>query len=190
MVISKVLTKSGTFAFFIKGRRADAPVDKATKIGIRTESDPSKDLQTKPSKSAAVPAHPPIANEMQSDERVNKYVVLLVEDNLVNQKVLGKQLRKAGCTVHVANHGQEALDFLHLTKLWKDIDRGEDLDIILMDLEMPVMDGLTCTRKIRELQRQGSIRQHLPVIAVTANARTEQINIAMAAGVVGIYISF
>jgi len=47
---------------------------------------------------------------------------------------------------------------------------------------MPVMDGLTCVRKIREHEATGHILSHVPVIAITANARSEQINIAMAAG--------
>ncbi|KAK5161520.1 hypothetical protein LTR04_004284 [Oleoguttula sp. CCFEE 6159] len=51
-----------------------------------------------------------------------------------------------------------------------------------MDQEMPVMDGLTCTRKIRELESEGKLVRHVPIIAVTANARSEQIQTAMAAG--------
>ena len=47
---------------------------------------------------------------------------------------------------------------------------------------MPVMDGLTCVRRIREYEQEGKIVGHVPVIAITANARSEQINIAMDAG--------
>ena len=53
-----------------------------------------------------------------------------------------------------------------------------------MDLEMPVMDGLTCARRIRELQAQGTLVEHVPIIAVTANARKEQIETSIAAGMV------
>jgi CheY-like chemotaxis protein len=56
------------------------------------------------------------------------------------------------------------------------------LSIVLLDLEMPTMDGLTCIRHIREKQLRGEILGHVPVIAVTANARSEQINSAIAAG--------
>lgn len=100
------------------------------------------------------------------------------------EKVLSKQLQKAGCTVYVANHGQEALDFLQHSQLWKDNSGGEPVDVVLLDLEMPVMDGLTCARRIRELQDQGTLIRHVPLIAVTANARQEQIQTAMAAGMV------
>jgi CheY-like chemotaxis protein len=51
-----------------------------------------------------------------------------------------------------------------------------------MDKEMPVMDGLQCTSKIRELEQQGKFRRHVPIIAVTANARSEQIATLLAAG--------
>lgn len=100
------------------------------------------------------------------------------------EKVLRKQLQKAGCVVHVANHGQEALDFLQRSNLWRNNPSGEAVDVVLMDLEMPVMDGLTCTRRIRELQGQGNLIRHVPLIAVTANARKEQIETSMAAGMV------
>lgn len=100
------------------------------------------------------------------------------------EKVLGKQLQKAGCTVHVANHGQEALDFLQRSHVWRDNPDGAAVDVVLMDLEMPVMDGLTCARRIRELQGQGTLIRHVSLIAVTANARKEQIETALAAGMV------
>ena len=100
------------------------------------------------------------------------------------EKVLSKQLQKSGCTVHVANHGQEALEFLQRSNLWRDNPGGEAVDIVLMDLEMPVMDGLTCTRRIRELQGQGTLIRHVPLIAVTANARKEQVETSLAAGMV------
>ena len=99
--------------------------------------------------------------------------------------VLQKQLRNSGCTVYVANHGGECIDRLKESRFWVDHeDHGLQLNVILMDLEMPVMDGLTCARKIRELQRKGDIVRHVPIIAVTANARLEQINDAVDAGMV------
>jgi CheY-like chemotaxis protein len=73
--------------------------------------------------------------------------ILVVEDNLVNQKVLMKQLQKVGCTVSVADNGKEALAYLEHTGFRK--KEGRKLSVILMDLEMPVMDGLTCVRLIR-----------------------------------------
>jgi len=116
--------------------------------------------------------------------------ILLVEDNLINQKVLRKQLSGIGCTVHVANHGLEALSFLETTSRWitsvntKSSDLAS-LSFILMDLEMPIMDGVTCTQRIRELELSGQMVGHVPIIAVTANARAEQMDVALGAGMVG-----
>jgi PAS domain S-box-containing protein len=105
--------------------------------------------------------------------------VLIVEDNLINQKVMSQQLRRAGCTVHVANHGLECLTFLERSTF---CEADTPLSLVLLDLEMPTMDGLTCIRHIRERQTNGRIKRHVPVIAVTANARSEQITSAIEAG--------
>jgi len=140
--------------------------------------------------SSSIPASQPSASSSAESTPTN-YHILLVEDNLINQKVLSKQLRGIGCTVHVANHGGEALDFLTKTTRWMepfgDTQRVE-LALILMDLEMPVMDGLTCTRGIRDREREGKLRGHVPIIAVTANTRMEQMNFALEAGMVGLHL--
>ncbi|EFX05752.1 ethylene receptor [Grosmannia clavigera kw1407] len=160
--------------------------------------------------------------------------VLIVEDNIVNQRVLQRQLDKCGNRTHVANHGGEALEALRRSRFWRDgpaadeqhdivmdavvgqfaaLDASKDKDknasslggdgggdngndsndsrpatsinisIVLMDLEMPVMDGLTCARAIRDLERSGTLVRHVPIIAVTAYARPEQIENAKAAGI-------
>jgi CheY-like chemotaxis protein len=115
----------------------------------------------------------------------SKLKVLIVEDNLVNQRVLQKQLRNLGFNVEVANHGGEALEVLKNSRLWAGREEdGKELAVILMDLEMPVMDGLTCARTIRVLEGEGTIIKHVPIIAVTANARLEQIESAISAGMV------
>ncbi|KAG5994484.1 hypothetical protein E4U43_003229 [Claviceps pusilla] len=110
--------------------------------------------------------------------------VLIVEDNIVNQKVLQRQLQQCGNNTFVANHGFEALQTLQKSRFWTGQEQsGSDISVILMDLEMPVMDGITCARKIRELEREGTILAHIPIIAVTAYARPEQIESAKAAGI-------
>jgi CheY-like chemotaxis protein len=113
--------------------------------------------------------------------------ILVVEDNLVNQRILAQQLRKLGCTVLVANHGQEALDLIEQSKYYRGLQQtGTDLSVVLMDLEMPVMDGLTAVKRIREMEADGELVNHLPVIAVTANARGEQIALAKDSGMVSV----
>ncbi|KAI1643587.1 uncharacterized protein F4817DRAFT_349090 [Daldinia loculata] len=106
--------------------------------------------------------------------------ILLVEDNLINQQITRRDLQNSGCSVEVANHGVEALEKLQHTNR---ADGQFPLSLILMDIEMPVQDGLTCTRKIRELEKTGYFKgPRIPIIAVSANARMEQILEAKAAG--------
>ena len=97
---------------------------------------------------------------------------------------MSQQLRRLGCIVHVASHGLEALGFLETTSFHRSTP-GEPtpLSAVLMDIEMPQMDGLTCTREIRKLEKTGVFTRPIPIIAITANARNEQIDSAMAAGV-------
>ena len=107
--------------------------------------------------------------------------LLVVEDNLVNQKVMSKQLARAGYIVAVANHGYEALEHVRKSR-FADATNGLPLHIVLCDVEMPVLDGLGFVRLIREMEAKGSLSEHLPVIAVTANARAEQQAAALEAG--------
>lgn len=93
--------------------------------------------------------------------------VLVVEDNLINQQVFAKQLRQKGCIVHIANHGADALLALKKSTFAKDSGpHATPLSLVLLDLEMPVMDGLTCIKKIREWQKSGVLTRPVPVIAV------------------------
>lgn len=87
----------------------------------------------------------------------------------------------------VANHGGEALEALKLSTFWASpssasTSPSSDISVVLMDKEMPVMDGLQCTSQIRELEQHGKLKSHVPIIAVTANARSEQIATLLAAG--------
>ncbi|MEG3639182.1 response regulator [Magnetococcus sp. PR-3] len=89
-------------------------------------------------------------------EKLRGAQVLLVEDNEINQELAVELLQRADIQVTVANHGQEALDLLE----------EHTFDGVLMDCQMPVMDGYTATRRIRQHKAYKS----LPVIAMTANA--------------------
>ncbi|PPJ49946.1 hypothetical protein CBER1_04687 [Cercospora berteroae] len=181
-----------TFAFYVAARRSSPPQDNIDgAVGIKRTPSQAHNPRSKSVPSAVLPQGAPVhvaegKGEFQADD-IKPVVkkVLIVEDNLVNQRVLQKQLKNIGTEVHVANHGGEALDKLMQSTYWRDGQNKKDrieLGVVLMDQEMPVMDGLTCTRKIRELEAQGKLTGHVPIIAVTANARSEQIQTALNAG--------
>lgn len=156
--VSSVLGEGSTFGFYVKARRVEKPSEV---LDERQSAD-------------------------QTARKLKQLHVLLVEDNIINQQVLSKQLKKAGCHVDVANHGLEARNILE----------KQLFDIVLMDLEMPILDGLGAMRRIRQKEESGdgllgqalssksSPTARLPIIAVTANVRKEQIDDAIAAGAV------
>ena len=94
--------------------------------------------------------------------------ILLVDDNAINREIASTILRRAGIEVVAAEDGHEALDKIH----------AQDFDGVLMDCQMPVMDGYATTRALRTLPRW----QALPVIAMTANALVGDRDKALAAG--------
>jgi signal transduction histidine kinase/CheY-like chemotaxis protein len=98
--------------------------------------------------------------------------VLCAEDNPINQLVLRALLEEIGCAATMADNGQAALD------LW----RASSWDIVLMDMRMPVMDGLTATRTMRA-EEAASGRPRTPVISVTADTLAEQVAEQRAAGI-------
>ncbi|MFA6223303.1 MAG: response regulator [Desulfomonilaceae bacterium] len=84
--------------------------------------------------------------------------ILVAEDNLINQKLATYMLKGLGHNVSIATNGQEALDSI----------RKARFDVILMDVQMPVMDGLEATKRIREQEK--SLNRHTPIVALTAHA--------------------
>ncbi|MWV13686.1 response regulator [Pseudomonas sp. R-28-1W-6] len=101
-------------------------------------------------------------------DKLRQAHVLLVEDNPVNQLVAKGMLAKLGCEVAVAAHGGEALSYLE----------KHPVDLVLMDCNMPVMDGYEATRRIRQSGRW----PNLPIIALTANALPDERERCQAAG--------
>ena len=94
--------------------------------------------------------------------------VLLVEDNLVNQLVAKELLKSMKAKVTIAENGQQAIHLL----------AEQQFDVVLMDIQMPVMDGLTAAMEIRKQPKY----QQLPIIAMTAHAREEDKQRSLAAG--------
>jgi CheY-like chemotaxis protein len=106
--------------------------------------------------------------------------ILLVEDNIVNQKLASTMLSRGGYQVETANNGEEAVEKYKKSLAGNGKQRETDgalpnkdkenrrYDLIFMDMQMPVMDGLTATREIRRWEAESGC--HIPVIAMTANA--------------------
>ncbi len=127
---------------------AASALGKGSVFTVTLPADPAPAAQ--PELRVAEPSHP-------AATPVSKTRILLVEDNLVNQKVVIAILKKRGFAVDVANDGAQALEML---------GSGEVFDLVLMDVQMPVMDGMEATRHIRANSRWAG----LPVIAMTAHA--------------------
>lgn len=177
-----VLSEKGvgsTFAFYIRSRKCAEP----------QPASPSVQKDGMDFVTMATAVHP-VIDPTTVD-------VLVVEDNEVNQKVLGRLLKRFGFRAHLANHGGEAIEKLQRSRhwdhqiaavegydpvVWGENEEMINVSIILMDLEMPIMDGTTCARKIRELEKLGILTTRLPIIAVTAYVRPEQIGDAKASG--------
>ncbi len=109
---------------------------------------------------------------LRSTPTFRGYRVLLVEDNPVNQRVAQRLLQKLAAEVTIANNGAEALERL----------AEGPFDAVLMDCQMPVMDGFTATARIREAERQSGLGKRLPIIALTANVMSEDREHCVAAG--------
>ena len=82
-----------------------------------------------------------------------------MEDNFLNQKITTYNLRKYNHKVSIANNGLEAVNLF----------KEKKFDLILMDIMMPVMDGLEATREIRKIEKAHKLSEYTPIIAVTAN---------------------
>jgi CheY-like chemotaxis protein len=122
-----------------------------------------------PSPLTVAPAKSPIA-----DSSLHGVRVLLVEDNLVNQKVGVRMLASLGCSVQVAVDGEECLRILAAADRDDDDTDDRGFDAVLMDCQMPVMDGFQATQHIREREHKLTpTRRPLPVIALTASATKE-----------------
>ena len=108
-----------------------------------------------------------------TSHRFTDVKILLVEDNEINQQVAGEILERAGCTVEIADNGEAALAMV----------LQNEYDLVLMDIQMPGMDGLETTRRIRA---SGLARlSTLPIVAMTAHAIKGDEALSLAAGMNG-----
>ena len=109
-------------------------------------------------------------NRFKNRVELSDASILLVEDNFSNQQIICLYLKNEVKSIDIAFNGKEAIDKFGTAKY----------DLILMDVQMPVMDGFKATQKIRELERTTNTR--VPIIAVTANAFPEDKERCLAVG--------
>ncbi len=113
----------------------------------------------------------PLEKWDDTGDQLNGLNVLLVEDNPVNQELCMTVLSTLGCDVILAENGKEALDILNT----------KEFDIILMDCQMPVLDGYETTRRLRRMEKEAG-KPKVPVIALTAYAMEGDKNKCIASG--------
>jgi CheY-like chemotaxis protein len=124
---------------------------------------------------AALASAAPAAPATPSDVPTQPLNVLLAEDNPVNVKFALKLLERAGHKTTVANNGRQAVD----------LSAANQFDIVLMDVQMPEMDGLDATRAIRAREQGAGNGKRLPIIAMTANAMAGDREMCLNAGMDG-----
>jgi CheY-like chemotaxis protein len=107
-------------------------------------------------------------SQKNPDAHLKGMKVLLVEDNDFNLAVASRSLKRFGCVVTEARNGRLAVDLL---------ENGEKFDVVLMDMQMPVLDGIAATRIIRT-----ELKDQVPIIALTANAFKAEVESCRAAG--------
>jgi PAS domain S-box-containing protein len=125
---------------------------------------------------AALPDHGSLVTRHTIRENEKVLSFLVAEDNLVNQRLIARLLEKRGHTVVLVSNGQKALEALE----------NQSFDIVLMDAQMPEMDGFETTISIR--QKEKGTGRHLPIIALTAHAMKGDKERCLAAGMDG-YVS-
>jgi PAS domain S-box-containing protein len=112
------------------------------------------------------------SKEKGSLEKFKNLKVLLAEDNIVNQKVIMTYLSQLGCQAELAENGEQVLQLM----------QTKDYDVVLMDCQMPLLDGYATTESIRQLEATAKLSNHIVIIAMTANAFTEDRDRCLAVG--------
>jgi len=171
--ITKKLVQSNGGKLNVRLTSDDAAVNFNYKIQVVPSEikEPSKETVDEKAKESARPSTS-VAEKAshQTNIDLSNANVLLVEDNLINQKIVILSLKRIVKNIEVANNGKEALDKFGTSKY----------DIILMDIQMPIMNGYVTTKKIREIE--SSTSSHTPIIAITANALLGDREECLAAG--------
>ncbi|KAL0489523.1 hybrid signal transduction histidine kinase G [Acrasis kona] len=177
--ISKILEPSLTNCFKL-GLKISVELCKLMGGSISATSEPGRGS----SFSASLKLHTLLSCESQSDttsstissedgEEINVCkTVLVVDDSPINQKILCRLLRKSGYLYDVADDGLQAVQMIAVQKF----------DVVLMDIEMPGMNGIEATKRVRQMEQERGIRRLLPIIGVSGNSQSSIIDSISRAG--------
>jgi len=143
-------------------------IEVKSKLGVGTKVRVAIPVEKAPAEMAAN-----ISNKIEIREEPAKARVLVAEDNEINREIAARILEACGAEVSMVENGAEALDF---------VMGGEKIDLVFMDIQMPIMDGLEATRRIRAYEKENGLA-HLPIVALTANAFDDAVKKAKEAGV-------
>ncbi|GAA5861804.1 hypothetical protein JCM8547_008558 [Rhodosporidiobolus lusitaniae] len=167
--VASTVGKGSIFRCFITARSVDAGhAQHASVAVIEGITAPNAERGAAPTVYLAKPGEP--------SKPLKGLTILCCEDNQINRTVLKRQLTKEGCEdILLACDGQEGLDLLNSRP-------AGVINCILMDIEMPVMDGLTATRAIRQAEKDGKRPGHQRIVGLTGNARSAQKEMALSAG--------
>jgi PAS domain S-box-containing protein len=185
-----ISTKPGcgsTFDFYVKGRRATGSEMMKSSKDAPGNTLPSSKPTAQIKKSVQLVSPKVLPHALNAPSLLSQIHVLIVEDNIINQKILAKLIRKQGWIASVTNHGEEALGKINAST-WRQSPSSSStsnqtkFDIVLADIEMPVMNGKEFVQKIRQFQEKKVLTDQIPVIAVTGNARNEQVQQAKECG--------
>ncbi|PSK34547.1 Hybrid signal transduction histidine kinase K [Elsinoe australis] len=181
-LVSELGTGS-TFSFYVRGRADKTQTVHASNDGAAASSPKMMKRRTSSSGFKRNEMISPRNSPSDDKKSAKRATVLIVEDNQVNQLVLNRQLKRHSFDTLTADNGEVALSILHRSTWWHDpVPDPVHISIILCDLEMPVMDGWTFVRRVRECQDKGELESEIKMVAVTGNARSEQVRAARDAG--------
>jgi len=109
---------------------------------------------------------------ISSIESLSNLRILLAEDNIVNQKIMMTYLSQLNCQADLVDNGEEVLQLV----------TSQHYDIILMDCQMPLLDGYDTTQAIRQMEMASQLKHHIVIVAMTANAFKEDRDRCLAVG--------
>ncbi|KPV74021.1 uncharacterized protein RHOBADRAFT_54592 [Rhodotorula graminis WP1] len=188
--VESQLGRGSTFRFAIPAPRTTPPPVDEAKLKSPTPTLGAGGVRSmRPTSAGGRPALATFSSTSSaSSVLLAPFSLLIVDDNAINRSVMKRQLKLQNFEVTTASDGQEALDILMkdaalAAAAGADADEAHNpIRCVLMDIEMPVMDGMSAVRELRRREKAGEISRRYPVCAVTGNARDAQKRECLAAG--------